>query len=129
VPANSITKTKGISEPSKSDPTKIVSQFDGMSVAIEEKKELNEYGVYNSETDINNNPKTGENKPAELTAFFGKVIERLKDITTQLAEVNDMIKENDSISPKSIEICVAELETYVKSLEDESEVTNTSGVE
>jgi hypothetical protein len=100
-----------------------------MTVAVEEKKELNEYGVYNSETDINNNPKSGENKPGELVSFFGKVIERLNGIKDQLSEVKDMIKDNDSISPKSVESCIAEIETYVKSLEDETKNANSSGVE
>lgn len=100
-----------------------------MTVAIEEKKELNEYGVYNSETDINNNPKSGENKPGEMVSFFGKVIERLNGIKEQLNEVKEMIKDNDSISPKSVDTCIAEIETYVKALEDESQTANTSGVE
>jgi hypothetical protein len=101
-----------------------------MTVAIEEKKkELNEYGVYNSETDINNNPKSGENKPGEMVSFFGKVIERLNGVKEQLTEIKDMIKENDSISPKSVETCIAEIDTYIKSLEDETQTANTSGVE
>lgn len=102
-----------------------------MSVAVVEndKRELNEYGVYNSETDINNNPKTGENKPSELVSFLSQVTERLSAIREQLGEVKEMLKENDKITHTSIDTCIAELESYMKSIEEETTIKDTSGVE
>jgi len=101
-----------------------------MSVAVKESsEELKEYGVYNSETDINSNPKTGENAPNELVAFFSKVTERLKQINDDLKEIQDVVKDNDKISADPINTCVAELESYIKSLEDEANIKDAAGVE
>ena len=102
---------------------------DGATVAIKENSELNEYGVYNSETDINSNPKTGENKPDELVSFIGKVTERLSAVIEQLKEVQEMFKENEDVSSEPVNSSVAELESYVKSLEEESNIKDQSGVE
>ena len=80
---------------------------------------LIEYGVYNSETDINTNPKTGENKPDDLNAVVDRLTERLKEITHSLAEMRLFIKDNSSLSHVSLDKCITELGSYLKSLEDE----------
>jgi hypothetical protein len=101
-----------------------------MSVAVKESsQELKEYGVYNSETDINSNPKTGENAPNELVAFFSKITERLKIISNDLKEVQEIVKDNDKISSDAIDTCVAELDAYVKTLEDETNIKDAAGVD
>ena len=101
-----------------------------MSVAVKESsEELKETGVYNSETDINTNPKTGENAPNELVAFFSKVTERLKHISDDLKEVHGVVKDNGKISSEAIETCVAELDAYIKTLENEANIKDAAGVE
>ena len=99
-----------------------------MSVAVKESTELLETGVYNSETDINSNPKTGENQPNEFIAFFSKVSDRLKHISSDLKEVHEIIKDNDKISVEAITNCAAELDAYIKTLEDETNIKDAAGV-
>jgi hypothetical protein len=100
-----------------------------MSVAVKESsEELKETGVYNSETDINTNPKTGENKPSELISFFSTITDRLKHISSDLKEVSGIIKDNDKISVDPINVCAAELDSYIKSLEDEATIKDAAGV-
>lgn len=94
----------------------------------ESTQELKEYGVYNSETDINSNPKTGENEPDKLVSFIGKVSERISAVVDQLKELQEMFKENDDISSEPINSSLAELESYMKSLEEESNIKDESGV-
>lgn len=84
-----------------------------------EPTELFETGVYNSETDINTNPKTGENKPDDLNAVVDRLTERLKEITHSLEEMRLFIKDNSSLSHVSLDKCITELGSYLKSLEDE----------
>lgn len=85
-----------------------------------ENVELNEYGVYNSENDINNNVKTKENEPSNTESFIHSLIDSTKTIVGTLAGVKETIEENSKLSFESINICIAELQTYIKSLEDEA---------
>jgi hypothetical protein len=89
---------------------------------------LNEVGVYNSENDITNNPKTGENKPDELTGFLAGLTDSVNGIIGELVELRKSVEENSSLSFDSLDVCVAELQSYVKSLDDESEISSASNV-
>jgi hypothetical protein len=84
---------------------------------------LNETGVYNSETDKENNPKTDENKPDELTGMVSKLMDSVAGVIGSLEDIKDMVEENSSLSYTALETCIAELQSYVKSLEDESDIS------
>lgn len=81
--------------------------------------ELNEYGVYNSETDVNNNVKTKENVPSLENKIVASVIERVKETIGSLGEIRQSVEKETSISFDSIDIAVHELSTYISSLEEE----------
>jgi hypothetical protein len=82
---------------------------------------LIEYGVYNSETDTQTNPKTKENKPDELTGFMAGLTDSVKHAISSLAELKETVEKNSKLSYDSLDICIAELQSYVQSLETESE--------
>lgn len=87
--------------------------------------ELFETGVYNSEIDATNNPKTGENTPDKVGAVIDRLTERIKEIVSHLEELQLFVKDNSALSHESIDKCMAELNTYVKSLESEAEGAST----
>jgi hypothetical protein len=80
---------------------------------------LFEAGVYNSETDINNNPKTDENTPDDITGKMDNFLFHVESAIGQLQELKTMIEETSSISADSIETCIAELTNYRNNLEKE----------
>jgi hypothetical protein len=84
---------------------------------------LIEYGVYNSETDTQSNPKTGENKPDQLTGFVSGLSDSVKAIISDITELKKTVEENSELSFDSLDICVSELTSYLKSLDTESEVS------
>lgn len=118
---------KSIDYTSKGDADKIEIMIGEQKFMIEKKfvtdVKLNETGVYNSETDKENNPKTGENKPDELTGMVSKLIDSVAGVIGSLEDIKDMVEENSSLSYTALETCIAELQSYVKSLEDESDVS------
>lgn len=87
---------------------------------IREGRELSEYGVYNSENDVNNNVKTSENEPSNTEAFLSTLIDAVSGTIGDLAEMKKTVEENSKLSFDSLDICIAELETYKKSLEEEA---------
>lgn len=90
--------------------------------------ELFEAGVYNSEQDINNNPKTDENKPDDTTGKLDNVLFHVESTIAHLDELRAMIEETTSLSPESIETCIAELTSYKTTLEKEKSHSNASNV-
>ena len=89
-------------------------------------QELKEYGVYNSETDIGANPKSGENKPDELTGFIAKLTDSVQGLIGDITELKNLVDENSSISFDSLDVCIGELQSYLKSLEQEAEVSGSA---
>jgi hypothetical protein len=87
---------------------------------------LIEYGVYNSETDTQTNPKTKENKPDELTGFMAGLTDSVKHAISSLAELKETVEKNSKLSYDSLDICIAELQSYAQSLEAESEESAAS---
>jgi hypothetical protein len=85
-----------------------------------EPTELFETGVYNSETDINSNPKTGENTPDKVGAVIDRLTERINETISSLEELQLFVKDNSSLSHESLDKCIAELSSYVKALEQET---------
>ena len=88
--------------------------------SLVEPTELFETGVYNSETDVNLNPKTGENTPDKVGAVIDRLTERINEIVSSLEELQLFVKDNSSLSHESLDKCIAELSSYVKALEDET---------
>jgi len=87
---------------------------------------LIEYGVYNSETDTQTNPKTKENKPDELTGFMAGLTDSVKHAISSLTELKETVEKNSKLSYDSLDICIAELQSYAQSLEAESEQSAAS---
>jgi hypothetical protein len=88
--------------------------------SLVEPTELFETGVYNSETDVNSNPKTGENTPDKVGAVIDRLTERINEIVSSLEELQLFVKDNSSLSHESLDKCINELSSYVKALEDET---------
>lgn len=82
---------------------------------------LNEYGVYNSETDIDNNVKTKDNVPSLEHKVVNKVIEKVREVIGSLSEIKQSVESETSISYDPIDIALHELGTYIASLETEVE--------
>jgi hypothetical protein len=59
-----------------------------------ENKNLSETGVYNSETDIHANPKTGENKPDKNTGLLAAIADKVTEILYGLDDLRTFIKDN-----------------------------------
>lgn len=121
---------KAVDYTSKGDEDEIEIMIDGTRKSRVKKKhlELNEVGVYNSENDIANNPKTGDNKPDELTGFLASLTDSVNGIIGELTELKKTVEENSKLSFDSLNVCIAELQSYVKSLDDESEVSASANV-
>ena len=97
-----------------------------VEVLIEGIQELNEVGVYNSQTDTNANPKTGENIPDEMTGFLSKLTDSIQNMVADLTEIKETVKEHSKISYDSLDVCIAELNSYVKSIQDEELVSSSA---
>jgi hypothetical protein len=114
------------------DNDQVKIKVDGKTTKIKksalEPTELFEYGVYNSETDSQNNPKTKENTPDKVGAVVSRLSERLKEITSTLDELRLFVKDNSTLSHDSLDKCISELNFYVKSLEEESKEISSSTV-
>lgn len=127
---------KKASESQPGNDLEIETQGDGGTVGIKEanfsfgkKKvdaELNEIGVYKSEKDTENNPKTGENTPDELTGIVEKLKDTVTQVITALGEMKSTVEENSNLSTEPIGNCIDELTAYVNSLQ--AEMDKTSGL-
>ena len=101
----------------------LILHNDGKTIQVKKKfvepTELFEIGVYNSEMDVIANPKTDENKPDAVGAVINRLSERLKEITHSLEEMRLFVKDNSSLSHDSLDKCINELSSYLKSLDEE----------
>jgi hypothetical protein len=123
---------KALEFTSRGDEDSVTIMYNGKQAVIKKKflepTELFETGVYNSETDVNSNPKTDENKPDDSAAVISRVSERIKEITHSLDEIRLFVKDNSTFSHDSLDSCISELSAYVKSLEDESNTISSDSV-
>jgi len=114
------------------DEDDVTVQYKGQNIKLKKKyiepTELFEYGVYNSETDTNNNPKTGENTPDAVQGVIDRVSERIKEIVSTLDELRLFVKDNSNLSHESIDSTITELSNYIKSMEDEGKEASSSSV-
>ena len=90
---------------------------------------LFESGVYNSETDIKNNPKTEENKPDEITGKLDTLLDGVENALVELSGLKTFIDEGTKFSSETIEKCIAELKSYKKTLTEEQKQSKAATVE
>jgi len=124
---------KALDFTSKGDNDDVTITYDGGKQAKVKKKflapaELFETGVYNSETDTNTNPKTGENAPDKTGAVIDRLSERLKEIVNSLDELRLFVKDNSSISHETLDSCITDLTAYVQGLDEEGKETSTGTI-
>jgi hypothetical protein len=93
-----------------------------------ENKNLSETGVYNSETDIHANPKTGENKPDKNTGILAAIADKVTEILYGLDDLRTFIKDNSDLSHDSVDKAIADFKSFLSSIESESEVTASGSV-
>ena len=130
-PKDTVVQVKALDYTSKADGEQIdiLLPNDKLVSIKKDDVKLFEAGVYNSETDIKNNPKTKENKPDEATGRMESVLSGLENQIVELTELKKMIDEETSLSSETIETCIAELTTYKASLSKEKENSAGSMVE
>ena len=126
--SNTEVQVKALDYTSKADGIEVI--LPGGKIAKVNKSDIKlfEAGVYNSEQDINNNPKTDENKPDNLTGKLDNVLFHVESTIAHLDELRAMIEDTTSLSPESIETCIAELTTYKNTLEKEKNHSNAANV-
>jgi len=110
----------------------VTVQYKGQNIKLKKKfvepTELFETGVYNSQTDTENNPKTGENTPDAVQAVIDRVSERIKEIVSTLDELRLFVKDNSNLSHESLDSSITELSNYIKSMEDEGKEASSGSV-
>jgi len=127
-PAGTKVQIKALDYTSKSDDELIDIILPNKRLASVKKSDVKlfEAGVYNSETDINNNPKTDENTPDNVTGKMDDFLFHVESAIGQLQELKSMIEETSSISADSIKTCIAELTTYRNNLEKEKNLSKAA---
>jgi len=93
-----------------------------------EPAELLETGVYNSETDIQANPKTSENKPDKTNGVLAAISDKVTELLYGLEDLRTFIKDNSDLSHDSVDKAIADFKSYLTSLETESEVSASGSV-
>jgi len=87
-------------------------------------EELNEYGVYNSETDTQ--VKTDSNDPSNEETFMAHLIDSIQHLVSTVKEIQQTVEKNSKLSFDSLTVCIGELETYQGSLTKELETIKTA---
>lgn len=128
VSAGTEVQIKALDYTSKSDSENVNIVLPNKKMATVKKSSIKlfEAGVYNSETDIKNNPKTDENKPDEVTAKLDNVLLEIESVIAHLQELKITIDEGSALSSKAIDSCILELTSYKESLKTEKEISNTA---
>jgi len=130
-PKDTVVQVKALDYTSKADGDQIDILLPNNKLVSIKKNDVKlfEAGVYNSETDIKNNPKTKENKPDESTGKMDFVLSGIENQIVELSELKKMIDEETSFSSETIETCIAELTMYKTSLSTEREKSAGATVE
>lgn len=130
-PKDTVVQVKALDYTSKADGEQIdiLLPNDKLASIKKDDVKLFEAGVYNSETDIKNNPKTKENKPDETTGRMEAVLSGIENQIAELTDLKQMIDSETSLSSETIETCIAELTTYKASLTAEKDQSAGATVE
>jgi hypothetical protein len=131
VPAGTTVQIKALDYTSKADGDNIDIILPNKKLAQVKKKDVKlfEAGVYNSETDMKNNPKTKENQPDEVTGKLDTVLDGVENLLAELTELKTIVDSDTKFSSDTLEKCIAELNTYKKSLSEEKTLSNSATVE
>jgi hypothetical protein len=131
VPAGTTVQIKALDYTSKADNDNIDIILPNKKLAQVKKKDVKlfEAGVYNSETDMKNNPKTKENQPDEVTGKLDTVLDGVENLLAELTELKTVVDSDTKFSSETLEKCIAELNTYKKSLSEEKTLSNSSTLE
>jgi hypothetical protein len=130
LPAGEKVLVKAIDYTSKGNSENIEVVLPGKkSVSVKKSDvKLFEAGVYNSEMDINNNPKTDENKPDGTTEKLQNVLDMVDSTIAHIQELKSAVDEGTSLSSESLEKCITELTTYKQNLQAEAEHSQKAAV-
>lgn len=130
-PKNTEIQVKALDYTSKSDSDNLDIILPNKKLASVKKADVKlfEAGVYNSETDIKNNPKTDENKPERLSGQLDVVIDGIENALTTLEEVKTYIETDTTFSSELLNTCLTNLKTYKKTLSQEKETSSSVTVE
>ena len=94
----------------------------GKSMLVKKKDvELLETGVYNDQSDLENNPKTGENSPTPEALVLKKIQDITKDVIGQISEMRDFVKKETNLSIDPLEASLSELQNYSQSIQSHLE--------
>jgi hypothetical protein len=94
----------------------------GKSMLVKKKDvELLETGVYNDQSDLENNPKTGENTPTPEVMVLKKIQDITKDVIGQISEMRDFVKKETNLSIDPLEASLSELQNYSQSIQSHLE--------
>ncbi len=119
---------KALDYTSKSAEDQVVIKVNGKTTTIKKNflqpLELFETGVYNSETDLHSNPKTSENKPDKNSSLFSSISDKSAEILYGLKELRTFVKDNSKLSHEVFDRAISDIESYISSLESESEATS-----
>jgi hypothetical protein len=89
---------------------------------------LYETGVYNSETDIQSNPKTSENKPDKTNGVLAAISDKVTEILYGMDDLRTFIKDNSELSHEAVDKAIDDFKSYLTSLDSESEVSASGSV-
>lgn len=130
-PEGTPVQIKALDYTSKADGDLIDIVLPNKQIASAKKEDVKlfEAGVYNSEMDIKNNPKTGENKPDKQTELMDSIIAEIDTQLNGLSDLGSLIDNKTTLSTETIELCITELTMYRKSLTAEREHSAGSTVE
>ena len=121
---------KALDFTSKSGEDSVVIKVGGKTTTVKKNflqpLELFETGVYNSETDLSSNPKTSENKPDSTSSLFSAISDKSAEILYGLKELRTFVKDNSKLSHEVFDRAISDIESYITSIETESEATSGS---
>jgi len=129
-PTNTKVQLKALDYTSKGDEDQIeVILPNGKPASVKKADvKLFEAGVYNSQTDMEKNPKTGENKPDNVTGNIEMALDGIENAIANLAELKVSIEDSTSFSAETIDKCIAELTSYKTHLNQEKSHSTLASV-
>lgn len=93
-----------------------------------ETKNLSETGVYNSETDIQSNVKTSENKPDKTNGVLAAIADKVTEILYGMEDLRTFIKDNSQVSHEAVDKSIDDFKSFLTSIDSESEVAASGSV-
>lgn len=125
-------KLNALDYTSKGDDDDVEVNIGGKKIKVQKKfiqpVELFETGVYNSENDIQANPKTAENKPDKIIGVLAAIADKVTEVLYSLEDLRTFIKNNSELSHQIVDTSITEFKSFLSSLQSESEVVGSDSV-